>query len=261
LSPPFFFPPIMVPTYLEQLIHQGRAEFKSYSGFASENHIIKVPESTYIIIYEYWYKPQWELDGTAFSDGETAPETFNYQDMVSYAHFFTGNKYHPFFHKPQIINSQYVSNGTTNPEKSGLINVGFSGINTDYRSCYIGSSKDVSVYFTRLINANVVYTPATIGPINSYQSNLGYAGQPVSARIVRFNAGTSTHYGPLQQPYSQIGGLTSIDFNQAFTIPNGSGNIENPETITGSTCQKSNRQLFFHCNYIQVNEPAPKTLI
>lgn len=251
----------MVPTYLEQLIHQGRAEFKSYSGFAAQNHIIKVPESTYIIIYEYWYKPQLPWDTGEIQAIENYGE-LNYRDLVSYAHFFTGNKYHPFFHKPIISPGVGKFATTVSPDKGPSdLSIQFSGINTDYRKCYIGSSRDISVYFTRLVNQDVVYTPVTLGPINSYQSNLGYANQAIAGRITRFNSGTNTHYGPLQQPYSQIGGLTSIEFNQAFTIPNGNGDLQQPETITSSNAQKQLRQLFFHCNYIQVNEPAPKTLI
>jgi hypothetical protein len=255
----------MVPTYLEQLIHQGKAEFKSYSGFAAQNHIIKVQESTHIIIYEYWFKGQAPMDNFTVSSATANYPVFDFRDTVQYVHFFTGNKYHPFFHKITLNKSIVPVASTVSPNELApggeQINVYTSDVKTDYRKCYIGSSKDVSVYFTRLIDANVTYTPATIGPIISYQSNLGYAGQAVAARIGRFNEGIGTNYGPLQQPYSQIGGLASIDYNQAFTIPNGNGNLTQPETIPGSNAQKSNRQLFFHCNYIQINEPAPKTLI
>ena len=255
----------MIPHYLEQLIHQGRAEFKSYSGFAGQNHIIKVPESTYIIIYEYWYKAQVPFDDFTTSSAAANYPGFDFRDTVQYVHFFTGNKYHPFFHKPIFNSSTIPVAATLSPAELApageQILVYSAGVQTDYRKCYIGSSKDVSVYFTRLIDDNVTYTPIGIGPINSYQVNLGYANQAIVGRIGRFNAGTATHYGPMQQPYSQIGGVTSIDFNQAFTIPNGNGNLTQPETIPGQNAQKSNRQLFFHCNYIQVNEPAPKTLI
>jgi hypothetical protein len=249
----------MVPTYLEQLIHQGRAEFKSYSGFATENHIIKVPDSTYIIIYEYWYKPQWELDGT--TDLDPVPD-IDYRNFISYVHIFTGNKYHPFFHKPVLVNSNQTIGGTL-PNPTAATTISYSGIPTDYRSCYIGSNRDVSIYFTRLTSANTTYNPVTIPPINSFQANLGYANEAIAGRIARFNQGAPlTHYGPLQQPYSQIGGLTSIEYSQAFTIPGtGNGSVKPPETIYGSDAQKSMRQLFFHCNYIQVNEQAPKTLI
>ena len=251
----------MVPYYLEQLIHQGKAEFKSYSGFAAQNHIIKVPESTYIIIYEYWYKPQLSWDTSEVQVPEALSD-INYRDLVSYAHFFTGNKYHPFFHKPIIAPTTGKFLNSFSPDRSPLdLTVQFSGINTDYRKCYIGSSRDVSVYFTRLVNQDVIYTPVVVNPINSFQSGLGYAGQAIAGRITRFNAGNNTHYGPLQQPYSQIGGLTSIEYNQAFTIPNGNGDLQQPETIGSIGAQKQLRQLFFHCNYIQVNEPAPKTLI
>lgn len=260
MSPPFFFPPIMVPTYLEQLIHQGRAEFKSYSGFASENHIIKVPESTYIIIYEYWYKPQFQNENGLDTEGSL---DLDFSNLVQYVHFFTGNKYHPFFHKLSPISTTGTLLGTLGPA-TGATTVNYMAIGTDYRTCYIGSSKDVSVYFTRLTKQSTVYTPTTIPPINSFQSVLGYASEAIAGRITRFNRVSATHYGPLQQPYSQIGGLTSIDFNQAFTTPGGGangGNIHPPESVYGAESQKQARQLFFHCNYIQVNEPAPKTLI
>lgn len=251
----------MVPTYLEQLIHQGRAEFKSYSGFAAQNHIIKVPENTHIIIYEYWYKPQLPWDASEVQTVEVIPD-INYRDLVSYAHFFTGNKYHPFFHKPIISPSTAKFVNSFSPDRSPAdLTVQFSGINTDYRKCYIGSSRDVSVYFTRLVSQDVIFTPVTIGPINSFQSGLGYANQAIAGRITRFNTGTGVHYGPLQQPYSQIGGVTSIEYNQAFTIPNGNGDLQQPETILSTGAQKQMRQLFFHCNYIQINEQAPKTLI
>jgi len=248
----------MIPNYLEQLIHQGRAEFKSYSGFAAENHIIKVPESTYIIIYEYWYKPQFQNDG--YLDTEGAYD-LDFSNLVQYVHFFTGNKYHPFFHRISPISSNATLLGTLSPI-SAAANVNFISVQTDYRKCYIGSSRDISVYFTRLTKATTTYTPVTVGPINSYQTTLGYAGEAIAGRIARFNRASLTHYGPLQQPYSEIGGLTSIDFNQAFTIPGTTnGSIHPPESVYGAEAQKSMRQLFFHCNYIQVNEPAPKTLI
>lgn len=255
----------MITNYLEQLVHQGRAEFKSYSGFACENHIIKVPENTYIIIYEYWYKPQVSFDDFTVSTASTNYPNFDFRDTIQYVHFYTGNKYYPFFHKPQLITTTTPAGSTVSPSELApageQINIYSSGVNTDYRTCYIGSSRDVSVYFTRLIDANVTYTPATVPPINSYQVNLGYANQAVAGKINRFNTGSNQHYGPLQQPYSEIGGLTSIEFAQAFTVPNGNGNLTPPETILGQNAQKSNRQLYFHANYIQVNEPAPKTLI
>ena len=249
----------MIPQYLEQLVHQGKAEFKSYSGFACENHIITVPASTYIIIYEYWYKPQLEIDAQNGGPEDPSIIDFDYRNLVSYVHFYTGNKYHPFFHKPQLIASTLNAAGTISPVTANNT-IKLSGINTDYRSCYIGSSKDVSVYFTRLIDANVTYTPLFPPPVNQFIAGLGYANLSVAGKIQRFNLGNNTHYGPLQQPISEIAGFTSIEYNQAFTTPQ-NGSIKPPETIIGQNAEKSNRQLFFHCNYVQVNEPAPKTLI
>jgi len=193
-----------------------------------------------------------------------APSTPNaldldYRNLISYVHFYTGNKYYPFFHKPQLIASTLNTAGTHAPA-SAETTVQLCGVNTDYRSCYIGSSKDVSIYFTRLIDTNVTYGPLVAPAVDQFISGLGYAGLSVAGKIQRFNQGNNTHYGPLQQPISEIAGFTNIEFNQAFTTP-ANGNIRPPETMFGSNAQKSNRQLFFHCNYVQVNEPAPKTLI
>ena len=76
----------MIPTYLEQLVHEGKAQFKSFSGALAEEFIIKVPEKCYIIIYEYWFLPQRQFLGQKAQEPITG--FWDWKDSIQFVNFF-----------------------------------------------------------------------------------------------------------------------------------------------------------------------------
>jgi hypothetical protein len=255
----------MIPTYLEQLIHQGKAEQKTFSCAMAENVILKVPDKTYIIIYEYWYKPLAE------DLGETTVEGLgiSWRDRIQFVNFFNQNGFQAFWHEfnPDYVQKAPANFPTTDPALASAY-YEMTTKQTDYRTLYLKADRDLSIYFSRLnadnSSANVAALPA-IDPTNDY---FGYQGLNVGYDFDGYHGliASGINYTPLNSPITNI--INPAIFqditNQVYTIPTSGGAFPDftsyGETPPGSALGKA-RAHHFQCNYVQVNVENPKKLI
>jgi hypothetical protein len=255
----------MIPTYLEQLIHQGKAEQKTFSCAMAENVILKVPDKTYIIIYEYWYKPLAE------DLGETTLEGLgiSWRDRIQFVNFFNQNGFQAFWHE---FNPDYVQKAPANfPTTDPILATAYYEMTTkqtDYRTLYLKADRDLSIYFSRLnadnSSASVAALPA-IDPTNDY---FGYQGLNVGYSFSGYHGliASGINYTPLNSPITNvINPATAQDItNQVYTIPTIGGALPDftsyGETPPGSALGKA-RAHHFQCNYVQVNIENPANLI
>ena len=255
----------MIPTYLEQLIHQGKAEQKTFSCAMAENVILKVPDKTYIIIYEYWYKPLAE------DLGETSVEGLgiSWRDRIQFVNFFNQNGFQAFWHE---FNPDYVQKSATNfPTLDPALAQPYYEMTTkqtDYRTLYLKADRDLSIYFSRLNadNAGAIFAalPA-IDPTNDY---FGYQGLNVDYAFTGYHGliASGITYTPLNSPITNVinPGINQDIANQVYTIPTSGGSIPDftsyGEVPPGSALGKA-RAHHFQCNYVQINIENPKNLI
>ena len=255
----------MIPTYLEQLIHQGKAEQKTFSCAMAENVILKVPDKTYIIIYEYWYKPLAE------DLGETTLEGLgiSWRDRIQFVNFFNQNGFQAFWHEfnPDYVQKASANFPTTDPALAQPY-YEMTTKQTDYRTLYLKADRDLSIYFSRLNadNAGAIFAalPA-IDPTNDY---FGYQGLNVDYAFNGYHGliASGIIYTPLNSPITNVinPGINQDIANQVYTIPTSGGALPDftsyGEVPPGSALGKA-RAHHFQCNYVQINIENPKNLI
>lgn len=231
----------------------------------AENVILKVPDKTYIIIYEYWYKP------LAQDLGETALEGLgiSWRDRIQFVNFFNQNGFQAFWHEfnPDYVQKAALNFPTTDPALAQTY-YEITTKQTDYRTLYLKADRDLSIYFSRLnadnSSANVAALP-TIDPSNDF---FGYQGLNVGFGFNGYHAliASGINYTPLNSPITNVmGPLISQDItNQVYTIPTSGGAFPDftsyGETPPGSALGKA-RAHHFQCNYVQVNIENPANLI
>jgi hypothetical protein len=255
----------MIPTYLENLIHQGKAEQKTFSCAMAENVILKVPDKTYIIIYEYWYKP------LAVDLGETALEglAINWRDRIQYVNFFNQNGFQAFWHEfmPDYVQKAVLQFPTQQPTLAQTY-YEITTKQTDYRTLYLKADRDLSIYFSRLNGDNSSAISAALPAIDPANNYFGYEGLNVGYGFDGYQGliASGIKYTPLNSPITTvINPAVSQDItNQVYTIPTSGGAIPNfsdyGETPPGSALGKV-RAHHFQCNYVQVNIENPQNLI
>ena len=254
----------MIPTYLEQLIHQGKAEQKTFSCAMAENVILKVPDKTYIVIYEYWFKPLAE------DLGAIAAETLDisWRDRIQFVNFFNQNGFQAFWHEfnPDYIQKSQTNFPTSNPTRATAY-YEMTTKQTDYRTLYLKANRDLSIYFSRL-NAdnssdNDLPLPA-IDPVNDY---FGYQGLNVGYVFDGYQGliASGIDYTPLNSPITNVmDPLQAQDItNQIYTIPTSGGSFPLFSNYGGAPLSALGkaRAHHFQCNYVQVNIENPKNLI
>ena len=254
----------MIPTYLEQLIHQGKAEQRTFSCAMAENVILKVPDKTYIIIYEYWYKPLTE------DLGETSLTGLNlsWMDRIQYVNFFNQNGFQAFWHEftPDYVQKSPINFPTSNPSLSGSY-YEITSKQTDYRTLYLKADRDLSIYFSRLNSDNASSSTAVLPAIDPANNYFGYQGNNVDYSFSGYHGliASGINYTPLNSPITNvINPTTQQDItNQVYTIPDSGGAISNfdsygsaPNAALGKA-----RAHHFQCNYVQVNIENPANLI
>jgi hypothetical protein len=257
----------MIPTYLERLIHEGKAEHKTFSGAVAENLILSIPDKTYAIIYEYWYKPLL-ADLGAVSD--PANTTINCAEFIQFVNFFNAEGFNSYWHEiqPDYVNKASGAFKLENPTSGGSFYLTATK-QTEHRTCYIKTSRDISIYFTQLnaddLSLNTGAVPA-IDPLNNW---FGYADPLLLiTRLIsgyHNNATLLANYEPLQDFITkQVIPAARPDFvNQMFTIPFYGGAITSPAAYAGagtSALGKARAQ-HFQCNYVLINAENPKKLI
>lgn len=250
----------MIPYYLEQLIHQGKAEHKTFSGAMAENLILKVPDKSFIVIYEYWYKPLitnfGAVNGTAF----------NFQQAIQFVNFYNSNGYNVYWHEchPDLLIKTYTNIPTENP----AIGVNYqmpAGDHTDYRTLYLKTDRDLSIYFT-MLNQDTVTSAAAAAPafdpLNNY---FGYVGNNIMTGAQGYQnlVATGQTYAPLANPITQVAAPgTREDFtNDVFSFAAGSGGFFPPFSAYGeggNSAMGKARAHHFQCNYVLISEESPK---
>jgi len=251
---------LMIPYYLEQLIHQGKAEHKTFSGAMAENLILKVPDKSFIVIYEYWYKPLitnlGAVNGTAF----------NFQQAIQFVNFYNSNGYNVYWHEchPDLLLKQVLTFPTENP----AIGVNYqmpAGDHTDYRTLYLKTDRDLSIYFT-MLNQDTVTSAAAAAPafdpLNNY---FGYVGNNIMTGAQGYQnlVATGQTYAPLANPITQVAAPgTREDFtNDVFSFAAGSGGFFPPFSAYGegvNSAMGKARAHHFQCNYVLISEESPK---
>jgi hypothetical protein len=251
----------MIPTYLERLIHEGKAEHKTFSGAMAENMILKVPDKSFIVIYEYWYKPLLTnfgaLNGTAY----------NFQQAMQFVNFYNSNGYSVYWH--EVHSDILVKQNTNIPTENPSIGVNYqmpSGNHTDYRSLYLKTDRDLSIYFT-MLNQDTVTSAAAAAPafdpLNNY---FGYVGNNIMTGAQGYQnlVATGQTYAPLANPITQVAAPgTREDFtNSVFSFAAGSGGFFPPFSAygeAGNSAMGKARAHHFQCNYVLISQESPKT--
>ena len=261
----------MIPTYLEQLVHEGKAQFKSFSGALAEEMILKVPDKCYIIIYEYWFLPQRKNLGAKYDDPADPLLTFDYKDSIQFVNFYNSQNLFSYWHEynGEFQVRQNTSFPTQNPTQTTPY-IGFLNEHTQYRETYIKSDRDLAIYFTRLVTDDMILTNTAVGQFGPLVNFFGYGGETILTNVSNYQAltlPTQTFYAPLSNNFSdQIAPGTIEGFDNIMTaLPStfpGGGEITNASVYAGTGTQALGkaRAHHFQMNYVLVNQENPKNL-
>jgi hypothetical protein len=247
----------MITPYLEQLIHQGRAAYRSLSLGAAQQFKIDVPANGYIVIYEYYYKPflfEWYrlIENLANEDLRS----------LQYVNFISEEFFHPYAH---FLNPTPALNVDENSEFESRKNYNLP--DHQKRDVYIIARKDFSIYLTQAFTGNPVAipintaTPVVSGPIT--EPNLGYATIPnITSAVNIYHQTIQTQFGfaPFGREYSNdylaLAG-NQIRYNQLyFNTPDGiiAVPFPQPETAYGKAVAPH-----LTINYVEIYEEQPGT--
>jgi hypothetical protein len=255
----------MIPNYLEQLVHEGRAQFRTFSGALAEEMILKVPDKTYVVIYEYWYLPQ------RFNLGAESGSTWDWKDSIQFVNFFNNNNLYSYFHE---FNTNYVLKDTANfptvnPTRAAPYFVSADN-QIQYRSLYIKSDRDLAIYFTRLVTDDMALTNTAVGTYGPLQNFFGYGGETILTNLSNYHGVTipNTFYAPLSNQLSDSiapGTVEGFD-NLMTTAPSflaGAGEITNATAYAGAGTLALGKARGHHfvCNYVEVLMENPENLI
>lgn len=247
----------MIPIYLEKLIHEGKAEHKTFTGGLTNEFIIPVPDKTYIVIYEYWFRPQYQNMG---ADTLSTP-IIDWQDAIQYVNFYNVEGFYPYFHSVNLHYANQPVTNTVNPNRTGAYVVP-DEIQTDYRETYIKTSKDLAVYFSRLNPVDLSWGNQTIPSIEPINNVFGYGGATTDTAVQFYNTNGAQSYTPYQEQGTKFTPPRPQGFAQLYTIPNYGSELTNGSSITGGELSLGKARLVhFQCNYVQINSENPKNLI
>jgi hypothetical protein len=226
----------------------------------AENLILKVPDKSFIVIYEYWYKPLitnlGAVNGTAY----------NFQQAIQFVNFYNSNGYSVYWHEahPDLLIKTFTNIPTENP----ALGVNYqmpAGDHTDYRSLYLKTDRDLSIYFT-MLNQDTVTSAAAAAPNFDPLSNyFGYVGNNIMTGAQGYQnlVATGQTYAPLANPITQVAAPgTREDFtNDVFSFAAGSGGFFPPFSAygeAGNSAMGKARAHHFQCNYVLISEESPK---
>ena len=261
----------MIPTYLEKLIHQGKAEHKTFSGAVAENLVLTVPDKTYAIIYEYWYKPLLSDLGAIAQPAAPENQRINAAEFIQFVNFFNADSFNSYWHEvnPDYVNKSQTLFALENPTIVGNPFYMPATQQTDHRTCYIKTNRDISIYFTQLNPDDLTLNTGAVPQIDPLNNWFGYADPLLLiTRLISGYQNNNTllaNYEPLQDFITkQVIPAARPDFvNQVFTLPSYGGAITSPAAYAGagtSALGKARAQ-HFQCNYVLVNTENPKNLI
>lgn len=245
-----------IPQYLEKLIIEGKAEYKTLSMALMNQMVILVPDQTYIVVYGYSYLPYAPMFGVNQGVDILGLNDDFYKYAIQYVNFINNGNFYPFQHTLEYDLFE-VGNDFRYFRKGGH----------QHQDCYIVAKSDLSIYFTAMNDGNIGFQLDTLNVNGPIFNNLGYALGPQAVTAVSgYNVPSLLppleQYYPLQNKYTIPDYATAPqNFNQAYTNPNFGGELNFLDyLITGVIADKIKaNHIVIH--YVQVNQEPPKNLL
>jgi hypothetical protein len=265
-----------IPSYLEKLIHEGKAEAKVFTGGLTAQAEITCPTKSYIVIYGYYYKPFNPIYGHIYDSTTPIYPQVNFQDALQFVGFGYNGKFQTFAHTIDLLNGP----------STGLLPIDFinpggaavtlerrlmNDIQIQERSCYIVSNTNIGVSITRS-TINTAIAGAAILPLpesTDIFNNLSYANQFVEPYVDRYitNAAGQYYYPFPQQTTDSISPLTygaNPGSNQLYTAPGGFGELPALNIYATGGAEETMgkvRMPILNVLYVQVNQEPPANLL
>jgi len=256
-----------IPAYLEQLIHQGKAEAKVYTGGLAAQCEIPCPQGSYIVMYGYYYKPYNPNTGEVWNNTTPSYPAVNFKNSIQYVGIGYNGKFASFVHSVDLYPN--LSNITLYDYPGSLVQERrvFSDIDVQERSCYIVSNTNIGISFAILnglnINPNIV---ATLPNDEDIFLNLGYGSLGIPLTFGNYIAANPVPEF-MSITYEKLEDLTSFApgynySNQLYSNPGFGGDILDPAFYaTGQSALGKARMPHINCLYVQVNEQKPANLL
>jgi hypothetical protein len=238
--------------YLEQLVHEGKAVYKTISMGACQEMVIPVPSDTYIVITGYEYLPIAPLVGEIGEFSNIFANIDNIRDFVQYVNFVNDSNFYAYQH---FLNYE-----------SYLINEGASSFtavsrknNYQSRDIYIISKKNIAVYFTRMTQSNLTLTQNVLVQNAPIFDILGYVGVNAVTTIQEYNDVGAGRSNPLTDPYTVPQYTPNPSrYNQLYTVPQAGGDLD-MSSLAGILGKYRANHIVVH--YFEINEQPPTNLI
>jgi hypothetical protein len=265
-----------IPSYLEQLIHQGKAEAKVFTGGLTAQAEIACPTKSYLVVYGYYYKPFNPIYGALYDPGNANYPTINFQDVLQFVGFGYNGKFQTFAHTISCLQNgdgtgmlsiEFSHPTSLNNPEARLIN----DIAVQERSCYIVSNTNIGISITRS-TTNTAIAGAAVLPLpesTDIFNNLSYANQFIEPYVDRYitNAAGQYYYPFPQQTTDSISPLTygaNPGSNQLYTAPGLGGQLPTLNTYAtggGENTMGKVRMPILNVLYVQVNQEPPANLL
>lgn len=264
---------IPIPSYLEQLIHQGKAEAKVFTGGLTEQCEIFCPTKGYIVIYGYYYKPYNPIYGALYDSTTPIYPVVDFRDALHFIGFGYNGKFATFPHTIELVppTAGLIPSLYANPDNVAVARRWMNDIEIQARSCYIVSNTNVGISITRATD-NTAILGAAISPLPESTDIFGevaYAGQTIAPYIDRYltDAANQYFYPFPQQTTDAISPGTyaaNSGSNQLYTKPGAGGALQPLSTYAaggGEETMGKVRMPILNVLYVQVNEDKPINLI
>lgn len=264
-----------IPSYLEQLIHQGKAEAKVFTGGLTAQTEIYCPAKAYLVVYGYYYKPFNPIYGHLYDSTTPTYPNVNFQDALQFVSFGYNGKFSTFAHTIALVGES----------AAGLIPIEYSNptdpaaperrlmndIKVQERSCYIVSNTNIGISVTRSTQ-NTAIPGAAILPIpqsNNIYTDLSYAGINVEPYVDRYiTNGANKYFYPLTQQTTDAISPGTFAGNpgssQIYTAVGTGGDLPALNIYAASGAEETMgkvRMPILNVLYVQVNEEPPKNLL
>jgi len=239
---------MQIPNYLEKLIHEGKAVYKTLSMGLCQQLVIPVKDKTYIVIIGYGYLPIASVHNRL--QHEINSEMEFVKDEIQFVTFINDGNFFTFPHNLTYRNVTYKSSLYIVRNENELQN----------QNTYIIAKKDISVYFTRLGNGDLSLGTNFLQEQGPIFNDLGYGGLPAVTGIKIFNNAAGDGVEPLTIKYRMGNPLAPLpDFNQLTVIPNFGPLDMNSLTIEES--RGKSRGNYFVAHYVEIFQEPPINVI
>jgi hypothetical protein len=236
--------------YIEQLVHEGKAQYKTISMGACQEMVIPVPNGTYIIITGYEYLPIAPALGTTTNPFATIS---NVQDLIQYVNFVNDSNFYTYQHTLNYIGINVTSNET----RQRMTRLDHYQV----RNTYIISKKNIAVYFTRMTPTLLTLTQDVLVQNPPIFDGLGYVATSAVTEIQNYNDNALGRVNPLTDPYT-VPQYTpnQSNYNQLYTIPIAGGFLDMTSLVSVDGLGKY-RANHIIVHYFEINEQPPSNLI